>query len=414
MYSILLNGGVIMESVRWQYNLRARENEKTTSTEILSLQEVHRAWKFHQSFAMYQETPLRSLERLAHHLGVAGVYVKDESYRFGLNAFKVLGGVYAIGRYLSEQLEIPIEELSFDLLRSKEIRQKLGDITFTTATDGNHGRGVAWAAQQLGQKAVIYMPKGSSHIRLQHILDTGAEGYIVDMNYDDAVRLSADNARKNGWVVVQDTAWEGYTDIPTWIMQGYATLALEALDQLKATGVDKPTHVFLQAGVGSYAGAILGVLVSTFGEEHPITTIVEPDTVDCLYRSALADEMTSVTGDLDTIMAGLACGEPNPISWEILRNHADFFVTCPDYVAAHGMRVLGNPICEDARVISGESGAVTTGLISLLMTSPHLQNLRDQLQLNNQSHILVISTEGDTDPEHYRKVVWDGKSHNSA
>lgn len=397
-----------MEPIRWQHNLRARRKDKTKSNKILSLQEVHKARNFHQSFSMYQQTPLRSLDSLAQHLGVAGIYVKDESYRFGLNAFKVLGGVYAIGRYLAERLQLPIEELSFDLLRSEEVRQRLGDITFTTATDGNHGRGVAWAAQQLGQKAVVYMPKGSSPIRLQHILDTGAEGYIVDMNYDDAVRLSAENARKYGWVVVQDTAWEGYTDIPTWIMQGYATVALEALEQLKATGVDKPTHVFLQAGVGSYAGAILGVLVTMYDEEYPITTIVEPDKVDCLYRSAVANGLRSVTGDLDTIMAGLACGEPNPIAWEILRNSADCFVACPDYVAAHGMRVLGNPLGNDARVTSGESGAVTTGLVYGLMTSPHLQNLREQLQLNNKSRILVISTEGDTDPAHYRRVVWDG------
>ncbi len=398
-----------MEAFRWHQNLDARSKNQKCSTELLSLAEVNKARKFHQSFSMYNETPLRSLQELTKQLGIAGFYVKDESYRFGLNAFKVLGGAYAIGRYLAERLEMPIEELSFEMLQSEEIRNRLGEITFTSATDGNHGRGVAWAAQQLGQKAVIYMPKGSSQIRLQHILDTGAEGYIVDMNYDDAVRLSAENARKNGWVVIQDTAWEGYEDIPTWIMQGYSTLAIEADEQLKALGVVQPTHVFLQAGVGSYAGAVQGMFASLYGEERPITVVVEPNKAECLYLSAAANEIKAVTGDMNTIMAGLACGEPNPISWDILHDYTDSFVSCPDYVAAHGMRVLGNPLGNDPRVISGESGAVTAGLVSLLMMSNDLEELRDQLQLNEQSRVLVINTEGDTDPVHYRQVVWNGK-----
>lgn len=397
-----------MEDFRWCHNQRARQHGSKVSTDILSLEEARKTQRFHQSFAEYSATPLRSLVELSQQLGIGGLYVKDESYRFDLNAFKVLGGSYAIGRYLAEKLQIPIEELSFAKLKSPEVREQIGAITFTSATDGNHGRGVAWAAQQLGQKAVIYMPKGTSPIRLQHILNTGAEGSIEDMNYDACVRLAAKNAKEHGWVVIQDTAWDGYEEIPTWIMQGYATLLLEALEQLQNDGVDKPTHVFVQAGVGSYPAAIQGLLSSIYGEERPITIVVEPNKAECLYLSAVADEMRTVGGQMDTIMAGLACGEPNPIAWELLRDYADFFISCPDYVAAHGMRVLGNPLGDDARVIAGESGAVSAGLVSLLMKSESLNELREQLQLDKGSRVLVINTEGDTDPAHYRKVVWNG------
>ena len=195
----------------------------------------------------------------------------------------------------------------------------MGEITFVTATDGNHGRGVAWAANQLGQKAVVYMPKGSSQIRLENIRKENAEASIIDGNYDDAVRLADEMARKHGWVVIQDTAWDGYEDIPTWIMQGYGTLIDEAFEQLKEHSVEKPTHVFLQAGVGSFAGAVQGYLAAKFGHDRPITIIVEPDDANCLYRSAISGERQIVDGDMPTIMAGLACGEPNTISWEVLK-----------------------------------------------------------------------------------------------
>lgn len=399
-----------MEAIRWKFNQKARENPNQSSSQFLGRSEVAKVRDFHQTFEAYSVTPLRNLSRLACYLGVSGIYVKDESYRFGLNAFKVLGGAYAIGKYLADRLGMKIENLSFDFLKSKEMKERLGEITFISATDGNHGRGIAWAAQQLGQKAVIYMPKGSSLIRLHHITSTGAEGYITDMNYDECVRLCAEKAKENGWIVVQDTAWEGYQEIPTWIMQGYATMALEAMDQLKEWGIDKPTHIFLQAGVGSYAAAIQGLFSSIYGEERPYTAVVEPEKASCLYLSALADDGNPrhVTGQMDTIMAGLACGEPNPIAWNILKDCADMFISCPDYVAAKGMRILGNPLGDDARIISGESGAVTTGILSFLMTDHRLEEAKKLLRLDRDSKILLINTEGDTDPDNYRRIVWDG------
>lgn len=399
-----------MDRIQWEAN--KMQGKEKTSTDFLSEKEIQKAKQFHQSFPEYSITPLRSLNHLAKFLGVAGIYVKDESYRFGLNAFKVLGGSFAMAKYLAQKLGKDISELDYPTLTSDEIRRPLGEITFATTTDGNHGRGVAWTANRLKQKSVVYMPKGSSITRLENIRAEGSDASIVDMNYDDAVRLTAENAQKYGWIVVQDTAWEGYEEIPTWIMQGYGTMAAEAREQLRQIQVEKPTHIFVQAGVGSLAGAVQGYFASVFGKDCPKTVIAEADKADCLYKSALANDGKPrvVGGDMDTIMAGLACGEPNTISWKVLRDYSEMFFSCPDWLAAKGMRVLGNPVLDDLRVISGESGAVTTGLLFELMTSPDLAEAKAKLGLNQDSQILLFNTEGDTDPDHYRSVVWDGKN----
>ncbi len=384
------------------------KSKSKVNVDYISDKAISKVREFHRSFDEYSVTPLHKLENLAKHIGVKDIFLKDESYRFGLNAFKVLGGSYAIGHYLADRLGLDISEVSFELLRSKEIKEKLGEITFVTATDGNHGRGVAWAANQLGQKSVVYMPKGSSETRLNNIRKEGSDATIIDGNYDDAVRLSDEMAKKNGWVVIQDTAWEGYEDIPLWIMQGYGTLASEAIEQLEAEGVDKPTHVFLQAGVGSFAGAVQGYLAARFGDDRPITVIMEPDEAPCLYNSAKAGKIENVTGDMSTIMAGLACGEPNTISYEVLRDYSDGYLSCPDYVAARGMRILAAPLKGDPQIVSGESGAVGVGVISLIMENDEYRELREELGLNEDSVILLISTEGDTDPIRYKEIVWDG------
>ncbi|MBE6066039.1 diaminopropionate ammonia-lyase [Clostridium cochlearium] len=397
------------EVIKYVLNDKARCNTlEKVNTEFVSDELIRKVRKFHKIFAEYEVTPLHRLDNLAKYLGVKNIFLKDESYRFGLNAFKVLGGTYAIGKYLAEKLDMDISEISFEKLKSKEVKEKLGDITFVTATDGNHGRGVAWAANQLGQKAVVYMPKGSSQIRLENIRKEGADVSIIEGNYDDAVRLSDEMAKKHGWVVIQDTAWEGYEDIPTWIMQGYGTLIHEAMEQLKENGVEKPTHVFVQAGVGSYAGSVQGYLASVFGEERPITVVVEPDNAACIYKSAQTGERFIVDGSMQTIMAGLACGEPNTISWEVLRDYTDAYLSCPDYVAARGMRILASPLKGDPQIISGESGAVGLGVVSLLTQKDYYKELKLKLKLNEDSNILVISTEGDTDPDKYKEIVWDG------
>ncbi len=361
---------------------------------------------FHESFSEYKPTPLVSLERLAEKFCISKLYIKDESYRFGLNSFKVLGGAFAIGKYLAQKLGKNIAETPFSEFKNPEVRKQMGEITFATATDGNHGRGVAWMARQLGYQAKVYMPEGTTQNRLEHILEENAEASITDFNYDDTVRYVAEQASINGWEVIQDTAWEGYKDMPTWIMQGYSTLVQEIVEQLKD---EKPTHVFLQAGVGAFAAVMANGFSQIYAENPPKIIIVEPDKADCFYRSAVSGKITPVTGNMHTIMAGLACGEPNPVAWSILRETADFFVTTTDNIAAKGMRILGNPLKGDPAVISGESGAVTAGMLSIISMDSEYEDLKKAIGLDEKSKVVLISTEGDTDPQMYRKIVWDGE-----
>lgn len=391
--------------------IRQRGAHGEADLSAVTMDEARKARRFHSGFPGYEATPLAVEDCLAKDLGVGKVYVKDESYRFGLNAFKVLGGGYAIGNYLAEKLGKTIDEVSYDMLTDEDTRKKLGDVTFITATDGNHGRGVAWMANRLKQHAVVYMPKGSAKERLDNILRENADASITDLNYDGAVHLAERHAKENGWVLTQDTAWDGYEKIPTWIMQGYMTLSCEIYDQLQALGDQRPTHLILQAGVGSFASSVLGFFSSVYGKDRPKTVIVEPEAAACVFKSALADDgkVHFVTGDMNTIMAGLACGEPSTVSYRIINSYADAFVSCPDYVSAEGMRVLGNPMGDDRRVISGESGAVGAGLLREIMRNPRLAELREKLGFGPDSRVLVISTEGDTDRDNYRRIVWDGK-----
>ena len=383
-----------------------RKSGPKYNLDFLNLESAKKVQSFHASFPVYKETPLVELKHTAKSMGLGNIYIKDESYRFGLNAFKVLGGSYAIGNYLAKRLGKSITEMPYEKLVSGEIKRELGDITFVTATDGNHGRGVAWTAKQLQQKSVVYMPKGSAEERLMNIRAEGADASITDLNYDEAVRLANSQAEQKGWVMVQDTAWERYEDIPGWIMQGYGTMGYEAYMQLP----EKPTHIFLQAGGGSMAGAVAGFFASVYGGDRPIITIVEPNKADCIYKTAEAADgkLHFVTGDMDTIMAGLACGEPCSIGWNVLRDYADNFISCPDYAAAQGMRVLGNPEAGDTKVVSGESGASAFGCIAEIMRDKTLVELKNKLKLDENSKVLFFSTEGDTDKENYKSIVWDG------
>lgn len=384
-----------------------KEQKQNHTFDFLSLEKIKQVQQFHNSFPAYQSTPLLEMKETAHALGLGNIFVKDESHRFGLNAFKVLGGSYAIGSYLAKCMGKDISDVSYDFLASKECRDALGgELTFVTATDGNHGRGVAWTAKVFHHKAVVYMPKGSSQERLNHILAEGADASITAFNYDDAVRLASTHAEENGWVMVQDTAWAGYEEIPRWIIAGYATIAYEIFQQRK----ERPTHIFLQAGVGSFAAAIAGFFSNVYQEECPIITIVEPNKANCLYKTAKENDgqIHIVDGDMDTIMAGLACGEPCSIGWEILKACVDNFISCPDSAAAQGMRILGNPPQGDTRIISGESGAAPFGCVSEIMRNPALFPLKEKLRLNEESKVLFISTEGDTDLASYQSIVWDG------
>ena len=394
------------EPIQWTLNQMPPAQDAHLS--IMSPENVETARTFHRSFPQYAPTPLARLDGMARHLGLGGLFVKDESYRFGLNAFKVLGGSFAMARCIAGQLGRDVAEMTYDYLTSDAFRAEFGQTVFFTATDGNHGRGVAWAARQLGQKAVVRMPKGSSQRRFDHIAREGAQVTIEQVNYDGCVRLAAAEAAQTPrGVVIQDTAWEGYEEIPAWIMQGYGTMAAEAAEQLGR----RPTHVLVQAGVGSLAGAVVGYFSNLYPENPPRFIVVEARAADCLYRGAAAGDGAprTVGGDLRTIMAGLACGEPNPVSWDLLRSRAAAFLSCPDWVSARGMRMLAAPVKGDLAVTSGESGAVGMGALSVILEDPAYEPLRRALELDGDSQVLLFSTEGDTDPEQYRKIVWEGE-----
>lgn len=398
------------KTMLYHLNTRLKRPGQGASLAILSAAEATRARRFHAGFAQYTPTPLVNLPSLASSMGLGGIRVKDESKRFGLNAFKVLGASYAMGHYLAQRLGKTVDQVTPFELSSAEVNETLGPITFVSATDGNHGRAVAWTAQQFGKKAVIYMPKGSDPVRLANIRSHGAEASITEFNYDDAVRLAWKMACEKGWIMVQDTAWEGYEDIPTWIIQGYASLAVEALAQWRAEELHEPTHLFLQAGVGSFASAVLAYMASELGEKLPTTVIVEPHAANCIYESAKAGDGKPhvVTGSLSTLMAGLACGEPCTVGWPILRDYATAYLSCPDYTAANGMRLLAAPRGSDAPIISGESGAAPLGALEHIMHSPELESLRGALKLDATSRVMLISTEGDTSPQTWRNICWYG------
>ena len=398
-----------METIKWAVNEMPKTDD--SQLQVMSLENVAKARAFHESFPQYSVTPLVKLDHMAAYLGLKEVYVKDESYRFGLNAFKVLGGSFAMARYIAKQTGKDVSELPYNVLTSDELRKEFGQATFFTATDGNHGRGVAWAANKLGQKAVVLMPKGSTQTRLNNILKEGAKATIEEENYDECVRMANAMAEKteNG-VMVQDTAWDGYEEIPAWIMQGYGTMANEADDQLHEAGCERPTHVFIQAGVGSLAGAVQGFFANRYPENPPKVVVVEAAPAACLYKGACAKDgaIRIVDGDMVTIMAGLACGEPNTISWDILKNHVDTFIATPDWVASKGMRMLAAPFKGDQPVTSGESGAAPFGTLACIMTMDEYKPLREHLGLDENSKVLLFSTEGDTDPDRYKSIVWDG------
>ena len=397
------------DGLKWTVNHVPGSDDKFL--DLMSEENVTKANEFHKSFPQYSVTPLQKLSALASYLGVKGIYCKDESYRFGLNAFKVLGCSYAMGRYIAKELGRDISQLPYNVLSSDKLREEFGQATFFTATDGNHGRGVAWAAKRLGQKAVVRMPKGTTKTRFDNIAKEGAEVTIEEVNYDDCVRMAAAEAAKTEHgIIVQDTAWAGYEEIPSWIMQGYGTLVLEADKQLKENGVDRPTHVFVQAGVGSLAGAVVGYFAHKYKENPPVMVVCEASAADCLYRSAVQADgnLVNVTGDLQTIMAGLACGEGNTIGWDILKNHVTVFASCPDWMSAKATRIYANPLENDPHIISGESGSVPLGLAYTALHDEDAKDLKEALKLDENSNILVISTEGDTDPVRYREIVWDG------
>ena len=385
-----------------QFKLICREPERYSRTRLFSLTEAEKALRFHESIPSYKETSLVSLKDAAKENGVKAIYVKDESSRFGLKAFKGLGGSYCMFRILCEKLGLDESSSDYTTFLREEIRKASSQIEFVTATDGNHGKGVSWAAKLFGCKAHVFMPKGTVEARRKAIEEAGsAVAEITDWNYDRTVQHAAALAEKNGWILIQDTAWDGYETYPEWIIDGYLTMAAETITQMNRA---LPTHIFLQAGVGAMAGGIEAFFMNLADDFLPLVTIVEPDEAACIYQSVLAGdgEMHPHAGDSVTIMAGLNCGTPCKVVWPVLRDCSACFCACKDSVTEQGMRAYANPVGSDPAVVSGESGAVTYGLLLSILQSDELRRL---FHIDENSVILLISTEGDTDPDGYRRVV---------
>lgn len=347
----------------------------------------------------YAVTPLHSLPALAQAMGVASVHYKDEGSRFGLGSFKALGGAYAVARLLCRELGAQLgRTLTTQDLLTPELRALCGGITVTCATDGNHGRSVAWGAQLFGCQCVIYIHATVSEGRKEAIAQYGAQVVRTAGNYDDAVRQADLDAKQYGRFVISDTSYPGYMEVPRDVMQGYQLMVEEAAQQLP----ERPTHIFVQAGVGGLAAAVCGYFWERDAGDRPIYVVVEPDKADCLTQSAKAGQLTAVTGDIDTLMAGLACGEVSHLAWEILEKGTDAFCVIPDDAAVAAMRLLAHPLGNDPVIVAGESAVAG---VAAAIAASQSDAARQTLGLNADSRILFFGSEAATDPALYEQLV---------
>ncbi len=348
----------------------------------------------------YAATALVALPGQAAALGISSLHYKDESSRFGLGSFKALGGAYAVLRLLQREIAARTggAEPTTEAILAGEFDQIVSQITVCCATDGNHGRSVAWGAQTFGCQCVIFIHSTVSEGRREAIESFDAKVVRTPGNYDDCVREADKAARQNGWYVVSDTSYPGYVEIPKDVMQGYELMVLEALEQLP----EPPTHVFIQTGVGGVAAAVAAYLTRRFGAKRPAMILADPQRSACWLESLRAGEPTAVTGDLDTMMAGLACGEISLLAWTILREHADAVIAIPDSGVASAMQALARPQAGDPPIVAGESAVA--GLVALTMAA-NVPQAREQLGLDASARVLVFGTEGDTDPELYQQLV---------
>ncbi len=363
--------------------------------------------RIHQMLPMYQKTPLIERKEDAQRYQIRSVLIKDESKRFGLKAFKGLGGFYALFTVICRRLCLDEKKVTLAELLESPYREKIQEFTFITTTDGNHGKGISWAAGIFGCPSYVFMPRGTVEARAQAVRDAGtAKVEILDKTYDECVEYTASLAREHGWILVQDTSWDGYEEIPELIMKGYTTMLYEALDQMREYGITRPTHVFVQAGVGSMAAAVAAGVVQTFPQEKPVICCLEPHGASCIYESVLASDgqAYTATGSGITIMAGLNCGTPCSIAWDILKDTLSFAISCEDDLTRRGMILLSKAENEKERIIAGESGAVGAGILDAIMTEEKYAAYRDQLGLTKDSVVLIFNTEGDTDPEGYRRL----------
>ncbi len=364
---------------------------------IIGLDDAGRARDEISQWPGYRATPLHELPALAADCGVERIWYKDESARFELKSFKALGGAYAVMQVLRDAVR---RELGIDATLDDLLRQRYPEIAarhvISCATDGNHGRSVAWGCRLFGCRCVIYIHRDVSAGREQAMTAFGAEVVRVDGNYDDSVRIAAEQAAAHGRIIVSDTSYPGYLDIPRHVMQGYTVMLAEAIAQMDG---EIPTHVFVQGGVGGLAATVCGYFWALWGNRRPRLLVVEPEKANCLQQSARAGHPVVVDGDLETLMAGLSCGEVSELAWQILAVGADDFLTLGEAAVAPTMRLLasGQPPIE-----AGESAVAGLGALLAARADPRLWR---NLGLDATSRVFVIGTEGATDPEVYRRLL---------
>jgi diaminopropionate ammonia-lyase len=367
-------------------NIMTKSFYKNTPNNIInsclsnSILRDYKAANFHSTLAEYNPTPLIKLKELSRKHKVGNIYVKDESFRFGLNAFKALGASFAVHQSLKTSPETE---------------------TFCTATDGNHGRALAWSAKKAGKKSFVFVPKETTSERIKLIESEGAKVVQINGDYDKACKEAEKTAKLNNWTLIQDTAWEGYTEIPAYIMSGYLTM-FEEIEESLDSEIDV---VFLQAGVGSMAAAGVFHYLHRFGKQRPKIVIVEPEQADGILYSFKNDKLLTSKGNSTTIMAGLNCSTPSLSAWDLLKNGTDYSIKISDSFAKKAMRELYFPMGSDKRIISGESGSAGYAGFLAILEKNDLKSLRDDLKIDKNSNLLFLNTEGDTDKQVFQKII---------
>ncbi|WP_323778150.1 diaminopropionate ammonia-lyase [Leisingera sp.] len=366
---------------------------------VLSEQDFSGACAEITAWEGYEGTPLVSLPGLAEKIGVGRIDYKHEGPRFGLGSFKALGGSYAAQRVLQRELSRRLgKDVSLEEIRKGAHKDACAGITLVSATDGNHGRSLAWGCLRFGAPCRIYIHAEVSEGRAVAMRELGAEVIRIAGDYDDSVLLAKKEAEENGWFVVSDTSWEGYTEPPRDVMAGYGVMAREVCEALEQA----PTHVFLQGGVGGLAASVAAALRQIYAVQAPRVVIVEPELAACLFDSACNGKATNFAIQEETIMAGLSCGEPSEMAWEILAEEASDFLTIPDSIVAPAVRLLANAETGDPAVEAGESAVA--GLAALIAACQSA-GMKNTLGLDENARVLLIGSEGVTDPAIYAAIM---------
>ncbi|TKB19354.1 MAG: diaminopropionate ammonia-lyase [Mesorhizobium sp.] len=382
-------------------NRRPEHNQPLVAADAaaLGLAGADQAERYLKARENHAETPLHALPGLAGELGISSLDVKDEGKRLGLGSFKALGGAYAVMRLVLEEAGKRLgRAVEVGEIGDTSVRAIAAQMTFCCATDGNHGRSVAQGAGLVGAHSVVFVHAGVSDERVAAIAGYGAEMVRVEGGYDHSVREAARVAAERGWTVVSDTSWPGYERIPGLVMQGYTVIVREALRRMPGP----PTHVFLQAGVGGFAAAVAGHLAIVLGERRPKVVVVEPARAACIYATAEAGRPVKIPHEQPTVMAMLECHEPSPVAWRVLARLGDAFMTVDEEDAVAVMNRLARPACNDPAIVSGESGGA--GLAGLIRAVED-KDMRAALGLDVHSRVLIINSEGATDPGRYAELV---------